>query len=59
VFEIEDDDNAAGGRMGKLFSSAVRWVGSSAVVPLRWIFRKKFSAGDPADCLVPDVEAGN
>jgi hypothetical protein len=59
VFENEDDDSTAGGRMDKLFSNAVRWVGSSAVVPLRWIFRKKFSAGDPADCQVQAVEAGN
>jgi hypothetical protein len=40
VFENEDDDSAAGGRMDALFSSAVRWFGSSAVVPLRWIFGK-------------------
>jgi hypothetical protein len=59
VFENEDDDSATGGRMDKLFSSVVRWVGSSAVVPLRWIFRKKFSAGVPADCQDQAVEAGN
>jgi hypothetical protein len=57
VFENEDYDSAAGGRMDKLFSSAVRWVGSTAVVPLRWIFRKKYSAGDSADCQVPGVKA--
>jgi hypothetical protein len=45
--------------MDKLFSNAVRWVGSSAVVPLRWIFRKKFSAGAAVDCQVQAVEAGN
>ncbi len=59
VFENEDYDSAAGGRMDKLFSSAVRWVGSTAVVPLRWIFRKKFSAGDSADCQVQGDTAGN
>jgi len=57
VFENEDNDSAAGGRMDTLFSSVLRWVGSSAVVPLRWIFRKKFSAVDPADCQVQG--AGN
>jgi hypothetical protein len=59
VFEGEDYGSADGGRMDKLFSSAVRWVGSVAIVPLRWIFMKNFSAGDPADCQVQDVEAGN
>jgi len=59
VFEHEDEASAAGGRMDNLFSSAVRWFGSSAVVPLRWIFRKKFSAGDPTDCQAQGVAAGN
>ena len=59
VFENADADGAAGGRMDKLFSSAVRWVENSAVVPLRWIFRKQFFAGDPADCQVQDVKAGD
>jgi hypothetical protein len=59
AFENEDDGNAAGGRMDKLFSSAVRWVGRTAVVPMRWIFRKKFSAGGLADCQVQGIKAGN
>jgi len=59
VFESEDYGSVVGGRMDKLFSSAVRWVGSTAVVPLRWIFRKKLSAGDPADCRVQGDKAGN
>jgi len=59
VFENEDHDSATGGWMDKLFSSAVRWAGSTAVVPLRWVFRKKFSAGKPADCQARGVEAGN
>jgi hypothetical protein len=59
VFENEDDDGAAEGRMDKLFSSAMRWVGSAAVVPLRWIFRKGSFAGDSADCQVQGVKAGN
>jgi hypothetical protein len=59
VFENEDDGSAAGGRMDKLFSNAVRWVGSTAVVPLRWVFRKKFSAGNSADCHVQGTKVGN
>jgi hypothetical protein len=50
VFENEDDGNNAG-QIDKLLSSMLHWAGSTAVVPLRWIFRKKFSAGGPADCF--------
>jgi len=59
VFENEDDDGAIRGRMDKLFSSTVHWVGNTAIVPLRWIFRKQFFAGDSADCQVQGVKAGN
>jgi hypothetical protein len=59
AFENEDYGSAAGGRMDKLFSSAVRWVESTAVVPLRWIFRKKFSATESADCQAQSVNADN
>ena len=59
VFENEDYGGADGGRMGQLFSSAVRWVGSFAIVPLRWIFTKNISAGDTADCQLQGVNAGN
>ena len=59
VFENEDYGSADGGPLDNLFSSAVRWVGSVAIVPLRWIFMKNISAGNPADCQVQDVKAGN
>ncbi|MGD8618747.1 MAG: hypothetical protein PVI28_17705 [Gammaproteobacteria bacterium] len=59
VFENEDDDGATEQWMDKLFSSAVRWVGSNAVIPLRRIFRKKFSAEDSADCRVQAVKSRN
>jgi AsmA family len=59
VFENEDNDGAGGGRVDKLFSSAVRWVGKLAVVPLRWIFMKHLSAGGSTDCQVQGVDAGN
>ena len=58
VFENEGDAEAAGKRMGNLFSSAVRWAGSNAIVPLRWMFKKKLSAGDDTDCLQQDPVAG-
>jgi hypothetical protein len=50
VFENEDNEDGSGGRMNKLFSDAVRWVGSTAIVPLRWLLEKKLAAGDSADC---------
>ena len=56
---FENEDSTAVGRLDKLFSSAVRWVGNTAVVPMRWIFRKKFSAGDSTGCQVEGVKAGN
>ena len=57
VFENEEDGNDAG-RVDKLLSSMLHWAGKTAVVPLHWIFRNKFSAGEPADCQVQDVKAG-
>jgi hypothetical protein len=59
VFENEHDDGATEQWMDKLFSSAVRWVGSNAVIPLRRIFRKKFSAENSADCRVQAVKSRN
>ena len=59
VFENEDYGSADGGRMDELFSNAVRWVGSVAFVPLRWIFMKNVSVGDSADCKFQGVKAGN
>ena len=59
VFENEDHNGVAEGRLDKLFSSAVRWVGDTAVVPMRWIFRKKFAAGDSSGCQVQGVKTGN
>ena len=59
VFENEDYGSADGGRMDELFGNAVRWVGSIAIVPLRWIFMKNVSVGDSADCKLQGVKAGN
>jgi len=59
VFENEDDGSAAEELMKNLLGRAVSWVGGSAAVPLRWIFRKKFSAGDSADCQFQGIKAGN
>jgi hypothetical protein len=59
VFENEDEDAVAGGRLDKLFSSAVRWAGNTAIIPMRWIFRKRFPAGDSTGCRAEAVETGN
>ena len=59
VFESGDYDSDAGGWLDKLFGNTASWVGNTAIVPLRWMFRKKFSATDPADCQVQGVKAGN
>jgi hypothetical protein len=56
VFEKEDGDNDAG-QVDRLLSRMLYWAGKTTVVPLRWIFRKTFSAGE-ADCQVQDVKAG-
>ena len=50
VFENEEGD--------KLLSKMLHWAGHTAVVPLRWIFKRKFSAGGAAECKVQDVETG-
>ena len=56
VFEDEVSDDSAGGRMDGLFSNVVRWAGGNAIVPLRWIFRKKLAEANRADCLPGDTE---
>jgi hypothetical protein len=55
VFEEDDDSDA--GQMDTPLSRMLYWAGKTAVVPLRWIFRKTFSAGE-ADCQGQDVKAG-
>jgi hypothetical protein len=57
VFENERD--GAGGRLDKLFSSAVRWVGNTAVVPLRWIVGKTFSAAEETECQAQGATAAH
>ena len=57
VFENERD--GAGGRLDKLFSSAVRWVGNTAVVPLRWVVGKTFSAAEDTGCQAQDANAAH
>ena len=59
VFENVDIDSAAGERMDKLFSSAVRLVGNSAVVPLHWLISKQLSDEDSVDCELKHVEAAD
>ncbi len=57
VFENGNDETAASGRLSKLFSDALRWAGSSAMVPLRWFIEKKLFAADPAECQLPAAVA--
>jgi len=50
VFELEGNDHASGNRLRDLFSTAVRWAGSAAVVPLQWLFKKELSTKGRDDC---------
>jgi hypothetical protein len=50
VFELEGKDHDSGNRLNDLFSTAVRWAGSAAVVPLQWILNKGLSAKGTDDC---------
>jgi hypothetical protein len=45
--------------LDKLFSSAVRWVGNTAVVPLRWIVGKTFSAAEETECQAQGATAAH
>jgi hypothetical protein len=44
VFEFEGNNGDAGNRLQELFSTAARWAGSAAVVPLQWLFERELSA---------------
>ena len=48
VFEVDEHDSDSGNRLHELFSSAVEWAGSVAIVPLQWLFEQKLS-GDGRD----------
>ena len=50
VFEIEGNNKESGSLLENLFSSAVRWAGSAAVVPLQWLFKKELSARSVDEC---------
>jgi hypothetical protein len=50
VFELEGKDHDSGNRLRDLFSTAARWAGSAAVVPLQWILNKGLSAKGTDDC---------
>jgi hypothetical protein len=50
VFEIEGNDKESGNLLENLFSSAVRWAGSAAVVPLQWLFKEELSASRADEC---------
>ena len=44
VFEVDGHDSGSGNRLHELFSSALEWAGSVAIVPLQWLFEQKLSA---------------
>jgi hypothetical protein len=50
VFEFGEADTVSGSLLDKLFSSAVRWAGSAATVPLKWIFWQSLSGEEALDC---------
>jgi uncharacterized protein involved in outer membrane biogenesis len=50
VFEIEGNDRNSGDRLQDLFSTAVRWAGSAAVIPMQWLFKKELSSKGADDC---------
>jgi uncharacterized protein involved in outer membrane biogenesis len=56
VFEVDEHDSDSGNRLHELFSSAVEWAGSVAIVPLQWLFEHKLS-GDGRD-VCTDAKGG-
>jgi len=50
VFDIERYDKESGSLLENLFSRAVRWAGSAAVVPLQWLFKEELSARGADEC---------
>jgi hypothetical protein len=50
VFEIDGNDKDSGNRLQDLFSTAVRWAGSAAVIPMQWLFKQELSAKGAEDC---------
>ncbi len=50
VFKFENNDKDSGNRLNSLFSTAVRWAGSAAIVPLQWLLKQELSARAVDDC---------
>jgi len=50
VFNFENNDKDSGNRLNNLFSTAVRWAGSAAIVPLQWLLTQELSAKAADDC---------
>jgi hypothetical protein len=50
VFKFEENDKDSGNALEDLFSNAVRWAGSAAIVPLQWLFERELSAKGTDDC---------
>jgi uncharacterized protein involved in outer membrane biogenesis len=50
IFKFEGNDKDSGNRLNELFSNAVRWAGSAAVVPLQWLLKHELSARGADNC---------
>jgi hypothetical protein len=57
VFELDEHDSDSGNRLQELFSSALEWAGSVAIVPLQWLFEHKLSADGRDVCT--DAKGGS
>lgn len=59
VFEIEGNDKDSGSMLKDIFSTAVRWAGSVAVVPMEWLFKKELTAKGTEDCRARNTRTAN
>lgn len=50
VFIFGENDKDSGNRLKQLFSTAIRWTGNAAIVPLHWIFTQKLAGEVTTDC---------
>jgi hypothetical protein len=56
VFKVDDTAGDSGNSLQELFSTALQWAGSVAIVPLQWLFERKLSGGRTDVC--PEAAKG-
>ena len=56
VFTVDDDAGDSGNRLEELFSTALQWAESVAIVPLQWLFERKLSDDRTDGC--PEATKG-